>query len=229
MRRAVGHGRKRHLDRLGPLEQPQAAAAAARLRRARAMRPASAAARCMLRGRGQHRAFGNVRVLRQMHDHAAARRSAPRCGRSARRVRHCHGHGCRDRAAAAPRSRCGWRKAGSGRSRSRDRGDRRAHRAARETGGRSPQARVTGWPVSTRIVRTAPSVRKKLASSRRAPLPCFSIAATSVVGEPRQRRRDHGVGRDRLGKALLDDVIRQRLARADRRIALPQRLLQHAR
>ena len=42
---------------------------------------------------------------------------------------------------------------------------------------------VTGCPVSTAIARTAPSVRKKLASSRRAPLPCLSIAATSICGE----------------------------------------------
>ena len=40
---------------------------------------------------------------------------------------------------------------------------------------------VTGRPVSTEIVRTAPSVRKKLASSRRAPLPCLSIAVTSMA------------------------------------------------
>ncbi len=43
-------------------------------------------------------------------------------------------------------------------------------------------------------------------------------------GKPRQRRRYHAVGRDWLGKTLLDDVIRQRLARTDRAIALPQRL-----
>ena len=74
------------------------------------------------------------------------------------------------------------------------------------------------------MMRTAPSVRKKLASSRRAPLPCLSIAATSIRARP-QIHRDHAFGRDRLGKAFLDDVIRRRLARADRRIALPQRML----
>ncbi len=45
-------------------------------------------------------------------------------------------------------------------------------------------------------------------------------------GERGQVHRDHGVGGDRFGKAFFDDVIRQRFARADRRIALAQRLLQ---
>ncbi len=44
-----------------------------------------------------------------------------------------------------------------------------------------------------------------------------------------QVHRDHGVGGDRFGKALFHDVIRQRFSRADRRIALPQRLLQQRR
>ena len=66
---------------------------------------------------------------------------------------------------------------------------------------------------------------RNYASSRRAPLPCLSIAATSICASRDKRRRDHLVGRDRLGKTLLHDVIRQRLARIDRRIALPQRLL----
>ena len=69
---------------------------------------------------------------------------------------------------------------------------------------------VTGCPVSTAIARTAPSVRKKWASSRRAPLPCRSIASTSIAAKPGQRRRDHGFGGDRFGKAFFDDIIRQR-------------------
>ena len=109
MRRPVGHGRKRHLDRLRLFEQPQRpqrrlafdARRPGGLRRGRQM---------MLRRCGQHRALGNMGVLRQVHDDALARRSARRCGRSARPVRHCHGHWHRDRAAAAPRFRCGWRR-----------------------------------------------------------------------------------------------------------------------
>ena len=46
------------------------------------------------------------------------------------------------------------------------------------------------------------------------------------AGERRQVHRDHGVGGDRFGKAFLDDVIRQRFSRADRRIALPQRVFE---
>ena len=40
---------------------------------------------------------------------------------------------------------------------------------------------MIGWPASTAIVRTAPSVRKKLASNSRAPLPCRSMAAVSTA------------------------------------------------
>ena len=44
------------------------------------------------------------------------------------------------------------------------------------------------------------------------------------IGKARQRHRDHGVGRDRFGKTFFHDVIGQRFARVDRRIALPQRM-----
>ena len=62
---------------------------------------------------------------------------------------------------------------------------------------------------------------EELASSRRAPLPCLPIAVTSMCGQPRQIHRDHVFGRDRFGKTFFHDIIRQRLARTDRRIALP--------
>jgi hypothetical protein len=41
-----------------------------------------------------------------------------------------------------------------------------------------------------------------------------------------QRHRDCAVGGDRLGKPLLDDIIRRRLAWINWHIALPQRLFQ---
>ena len=112
MRRAVGHRCERHLDRLRPVEQPQRpqrrlaldALRPCGLRRGRQMmlrrrRPAP-----RVRGCGCPAADARPR---------ACRRCARRCGRSARRVRHCHGHWRRDRAAAAPRFRCGWRTGGS--------------------------------------------------------------------------------------------------------------------
>jgi len=67
---------------------------------------------------------------------------------------------------------------------------------------------------------------KKLASSRRAPLPCCAIATTSICAS-----RDNVVDitpavATGSAKTLLHDVIRQRLAWTDRRIALPQRPFQ---
>ena len=71
MRRPVGHGRERHIDRLRPLEQPQ------RPQRRFALDPLRP---CRLRGGRQmmlrrhrhHRALGDMGVLRQVHDHALA-------------------------------------------------------------------------------------------------------------------------------------------------------------
>ena len=87
-------------------------------------------------------------------------------------------------------------------------------------------ALVTGCPVSTAIARTAPSVRKKLGLQPPRALALPVHRRDQHRGQPGQCRRDHGLGGDRFGKPFLDDVIRQRLARADRRVALPQRLFQ---
>src|SRR3954452_17587527 len=46
------------------------------------------------------------------------------------------------------------------------------------------------------------------------------------AGKPGQCPGYHSFGHHRFGETLLHDIIRQRLARADRRIALPQRLLE---
>ena len=71
MRRAVGHGGERHLDRLRPVEQPQRPQRRLALD---ALRPCRlrGGGQMMLRGHGQHRAFGDVGILRQMHDDALA-------------------------------------------------------------------------------------------------------------------------------------------------------------
>ena len=134
----------------------------------------------MLRRRRHHRAFGNMGVLRQVHDHALAadpRGDAVDQGRQLVIVVHIgieialllhHDF---------------------------DAAGRQANEIEAETGierivqGIEPLAKqpvdhlglVTGCPVSTAIARTTPSVRKKCASSRRAPLPCLSIAATSIA------------------------------------------------
>ena len=85
---------------------------------------------------------------------------------------------------------------------------------------------MTGCPVSTTIARTAPSVRKKLRFQPPRALALAVHRRNQHLRQAGQRRRYHAFGGDRFGKPLLHDVIRQRLARADRRIALPQRLFQ---
>ena len=134
----------------------------------------------MLRRHGERRALGDVGVLRQMHDHALAadpRGDAVDQGGELVIVVHVgievalllhDDFGAAGRQPDEVKAKTGIERIV------------RAHPAARGTGGRSSSLRVTGRPVSTAIVRTAPSVRKKLASSRRAPLPCLSIALTSI-------------------------------------------------
>ena len=70
MRRTVGHGRKGNLDRLGPREQTK------RPQRRLAFGARGPGGLCgrgerLLRGCGQHRAFGDVCFLGEMHDHEA--------------------------------------------------------------------------------------------------------------------------------------------------------------
>ena len=183
----------------------------------------------MLRRRRQHRALRNMGVLRQMHDHAPpadARGNAVDQRRQFVIVVHI---GIEIALLLHDDFSAAGGQANRDRSRNRDRADRSRHRAVRGTGDRSPRLWSTGCPVSTTIARTAPSVRKKLASSRRAPLPCCVHRHDQHLRQPGQCRRDHAFGRHRLGETLLHDVIRQRLARADRRIALPQRLFQQGR
>ena len=69
MRRAVGNGGERHFDRLGLFEQAQRPQRRLGLG---ARGPGGLRGGCemMLRGRGEHGALGDVRILRQMHDHA---------------------------------------------------------------------------------------------------------------------------------------------------------------
>ena len=109
MRRAVGHGRERHLDRLGLFEQPQGAQRRLAFD-ARGPGGLRRGGQMMLRRRGQHRALRNMGVLRQMHDHAlsadARGDAVDQRGQFVIVMDMWH----RDRAAAAPRSRCGWRR-----------------------------------------------------------------------------------------------------------------------
>lgn len=61
------------------------------------------------------------------------------------------------------------------------------------------------------------------------PLALLLHGGDERCGQPRQGCRDHLIGRHRFGKALLHDVIRQRLAGTDRRIALPKHMFQQGR
>ena len=176
----------------------------------------------LLRRHGQHRALGDDGYPAADARRRACRRCARRCGRSGRRVRHCHAHWHRDRAAAAPRFRCGWRTAGSrskpkpgssgsfsASSRSRNRRSitsRSRHRPAgidRDGAHRAVGAEETAPPAAAR------------------PCPAASIAATSMAARRESVAAITVSVATGSAKALLDDVIRQRLSRADRRIALP--------
>ena len=206
MRRPVRQGRERDLDRLGPFEQPQGPQRRLALD---AVRP------CACRGRGQQCCAGTASaacsgmcVSCGRCTTTRRRRSARRGGRSARKARHCRARWHRNRAAAAPRFRCGADR----RTRSKPKpGSSGSFNASSCSPNRrsTTSRRVIGWPASTAIVRTAPSVRKKLASSSRAPLPCRSIAAISTAASARERQRDGGVGCDRFGKTFFHHIIRR--------------------
>ena len=180
----------------------------------------------LLRGRGERGAFRDMRILRQMHDHALA--ADPRGDAVDQRgqlvivvdmaveiallLHHDLGAACGETDEVEA-------EAGI-------EGIAQAHRAARRNRRSITLPRVTGLAGidHERAHRAIGAEEARLQPPRA--LALLLHRGDQRHGEPRQRRGDHGLGRDRLGKTLLDDVIRQRLARADRGIALPQRLLQ---
>ena len=222
MRRAVGHGRERHLDRLRPVEQPQRPQRRLALG---ARRPFGLHGRgeMMLRGRGQHRAFGDMRILRQMHDDALsadARGDAVDqrgqlvivvdMGVEIALLLH-HDLGAAGGQPDQIEAEAGIEGIG----------ERIEPFAKQAVDDRASRHRTSGLD-HDRAHRAVGAEEARLQPPRA--LALLLHRRDQRVGQTRQRHRDHGVGRDRLGKAFLHDVIRQRLAWTDRRIALPQRM-----
>ncbi len=146
----------------------------------------------MLRGHGQHGVFGNMGILRQVHDHAFspdARGDAVDqrgqfvivmdIGVEVALLLH-HDFGAAGGQANEIEAEAGIE------------GIVERIEPLCETGGRSLLASSPDGRYRPQMVRTAPSVRKKLASSRRAPLPCLSIDRDQHGSERGQVHRNHG-------------------------------------
>ena len=224
MRRAVRHGGERHLDGLGLFEQPQ------RTQRRLALDPLRpgrlrGGRQMMLRRHGERRALGDVGVLRQMHDHAVAadaRGDAVDQGGEFVIVVHVgieialllhHDFG-------AAGGQADEIEAETGIERIVQRVEPFAEQAVDHLGLRHRPPGIDG----NRAHRAVGAEETGFQPPRA--LALFVHRRDQHCGERGQRDRDHGFGRDRFGKAFFDDVIRQRLSRADRRVALAQRLLE---